>query len=122
MKLVIARAESFDWIVIFDIIQVKLLNDDQNEKVQHNLRNNHDKRYEVNCCERGATCLTFQAIRPRIDGIVHNSVPVFASRYAEQQDKGLHEVPEILVTVVKYVSFSNLLEEVDAQHGEHEQN
>ena len=69
--------ELLNWIVVVHIVQFELLNDNQNEKVQHDIGDDHDKDDVVGGCARRATIDTLNAVRRRVHTVIHQLVPIF---------------------------------------------
>ena len=113
-------------IVIFDVILGELLDDHKNEQIEHDMCDNHDEREEKDGCEACTTCFAGNAVRRSVHAVVHDSIPVLARRYREEQLETQMEVREVF-PLVDHLALSHLVEERVAQHShdekdEHEQN
>ena len=113
-------------VVVFDVILGELLDDHKNEQIEHDVSDNHDEREEKDGCEACPTRFPGDAVRRRVHAVVHDSIPVLARRYREEQLETQMEVREVF-PLVDHLALSHLVEERVAQHShdekdEHEQN
>jgi hypothetical protein len=76
--------EHFDGVIIVHIEHLELLDNNQNEQVEHDVSNNQDKQDVENGCEGTSTSLVGDTIWRRIEAIVHQPVPIFTSRDSKQ--------------------------------------
>lgn len=110
-----------EWVVVLQVVLAELLDDDQNEKVEHDVGHNHvEENVEQRCDTRAARCALNTTLvgAPRV---VHDAVPVFARRDGEEQREALVEVLEVL-EVADHVTLRHLEEQGVAQYSHDEEN
>lgn len=121
VKLVEVILEALDRVVLCQVVFVELLDDDQDEQLQHDVGAHYDHTVEVEKCEHAATVLALDAAllrRPR--AIKHDAVPVLAGHDREQKQHGLVEVAEVLV-LADDVTSRDRAKQFHSEHREHEQ-
>lgn len=99
--------ETRERIIFEEVILLELLNDNQNEELEHNIADNEDEPKEKEGGNVTSARLARYAVRPRSHTVVHDSIPVLARRYREEQGKALMEVAEVFV-LTDDISLSHL--------------
>lgn len=84
LKVIEVFFETFQWVIAFKVILGKLLDDNQDEEVEHNITHNHYERNEEDWSNVRSTIYAFDAVWTRMHTVVHDSVPIFASRNGEE--------------------------------------
>ena len=110
--------EAFKWVIVFYVVLAELLDDDQNEQIEHDVGYEQNEAEEEEWCDVGPTLCCVHAVE-------HDSIPILTSRYRKQQRETLVEVGKIL-PVADDVSISNVDEQCVSEHchdeeDEHEQ-
>ena len=77
LKVIEVFFETFQWVIAFKVILGKLLDDNQDEEVEHYMGNHHYKANEIQWCKVPPTRLPLDAVRWRLHAIVHEPIPVF---------------------------------------------
>lgn len=101
--------KAIEWVVWEDIVLLELLDDNQDEEIEHDVVDQQIEYQEEDGGKGRATSLALNALWPYIHTIIHDSIPVFASGYREQQGEALMEVDEVFV-LADNVAFSDLAE------------
>ena len=99
------------WIIILNVKLAELLNDHQNKEVEHNVSHDKDEGEEEEWGQRCSTGLPRNAVWWQSHAVIHNSVPVLACRYREQQGEALMEVGEVL-PLIDNVTLRHLVEKL----------
>ena len=101
MENVEVRLEHLNRVVIRHIKRLKLLDNHQDEQVEHDMGDHHDKANIVDGGKGGPTRLAGDAVWWRVDAVVHHLVPVLASRDPKQQEDGTEKLFEVLVVGIE---------------------
>jgi len=109
-----AVLERFDGVIFGYVVLVELLDNDQDEEVEHHMADYEDEGYEVDGGHSDAASLVLDTIGLRVHAVIHQPVPVLARRYGEQEEVGTAEVLEIFVLRVYNLSGAQLIKEEDA--------
>ena len=78
------KLESHQWVVRFEVEFLKLLDDDEDEQVEHDVRDDHDEAEEEDRSDATPTSLALIAVGCCVHRVIHDSVPVFACRDREE--------------------------------------
>mmetsp|Transcript_7183 Transcript_7183/g.12110 ORF Transcript_7183/g.12110 Transcript_7183/m.12110 type:complete len:397 (+) Transcript_7183:210-1400(+) len=113
--------EKSDHVLLGQVVLFELLDDDQDEQVEHHVRADQHEDHEVEVGPGGAARLVGDAVvHLRAPHIKHDLVPVLARRESEEEQEGVEEVAEVL-PFVDHVAHDHLLEQVVAEDREHEE-
>ena len=113
--------ETLPWIVFLNIVLLKLLDNDENEQVQHNVSHQKNEREEEKGCQLRSTCLAFNAATWSVHAVIHDSIPILACRNRKEKTKALVEVRKVL-PITNHISFCYPEEQRVAQDGHDEEN
>ena len=123
-ELVQVLLEHGDEVVLRQVVVLELLDDDQDEEVQHDVWADQDQQVEVPervGCIAAAVQLRDAAIFGGPRAVVHDLVPVLACGQGKEQQKGAAEVGEVL-QFIDDISSSDLPEEEIAKNWKHKEN
>lgn len=71
--------------VCIQVILLKLLDDDEDEEIQHDVGNDHVESQEEKWSNTGATSSIRDAISRSVHRVIHDSVPIFTCRDREKK-------------------------------------
>ena len=107
--------------VLPEVESLELLDDDQDEEVQHDMGHKHDECDEVSGSERGSTVYALHTAVWCEVAVIHDLVPSFTSRDGEEQKESVAEPSEVLELCVDDTAFGDAREEEDPKRREHEE-
>ena len=105
---------------LVEIQLLELLNDDQNEQIEHHVGHQQNEHDEVDGSELASAGQTRLAVWQRPAAVVHDHVPILARGDGEQKKEATIENCEILV-LVYHIPFLDLAEHELTQDGQDEE-
>lgn len=73
----------FNWVVIVHIEHFELLDNNQNEQVEHDVTDDQNKQNVEYGSQRASTSFHGRTIWGRVDAVIHQSIPIFSCRNGE---------------------------------------
>ena len=114
--------ERLDGIVLWEIVLIKLLNDDKNKQLEHDVGAYNYEAVEVEEGEPAAARLILNtAVRFSSRAIEHHTIPILTRHHCHQQYDWAVEIPEILV-VCDNIACRYVSKQLDCKNSEHEKN
>jgi hypothetical protein len=77
-------SKNLDRVIFSYIVSLELLNNNQDEKVKHDVSNNQYEHNVKSCSKRSTTGFTFNTVWRSINTIVHQFIPIFSSSDSKQ--------------------------------------
>lgn len=114
--------ERLDGIVLWEIVLIKLLNDDKNKQLEHDVGADNDEAVEVEVGKPAAARLILNtAVRFSSRAIEHHAIPILTCHHCNQLYEWAVEIPEIFV-VWNHVARCDVTEQLNCKNCEHEKN